>query len=97
MEVLVAGEVLADQRGADDLAVLLDQAAVCLVREHGLGNAGHQQRIDQTGDHRHRDDHHDRGANVFHLLWPLQARPIEVTSMSISLMPTNGTMMPPTP
>ena len=33
MEILVVGEHLADQRRADDLAVLLDQAALRLARE----------------------------------------------------------------
>ena len=37
MEVAVAGEGLADQLGADDLAVLLDEAAVGLVREEQPG------------------------------------------------------------
>ena len=47
MEVAVAGERLADQRRADDLAVLLDQAAVGLAREQHLGEAGHGQRIER--------------------------------------------------
>ena len=41
MEILLVGEVLADQLGADDFAVLLDQAAVGLIREDELGDAGH--------------------------------------------------------
>src|SRR6185295_14736006 len=97
MEVFLAGEVLPDQRRANNLAILLDQAAVRLIRKHGLGDAGDSQWVDQTGDHRHDDDHHDRGADVFHGCGLLQARPTLVTSRSMSLMPTNGTMMPPTP
>ena len=62
MEILFAGEVLADQRRADDLAVALDQAALCLVR-HDLGDAGHRQRVDQAGDEREREQHDDGRTN----------------------------------
>ena len=65
MEVLVAGEGLADQFGTDDDAVLLDQAAIGLAREQRLGDAGHAERIDQAGDDRERDDHDDRGSELF--------------------------------
>ena len=50
MEILVAGEVLADQGRADHLAVLFDQAALRLAREDDAGDAGHGERISQTGD-----------------------------------------------
>ena len=49
---LSLGEHLADQRGADHLAVLLDQAALGLGRKDDFGNAGHRQRIGQAGDQR---------------------------------------------
>ena len=40
------------RRGADHLAVALDQAAVRLPREDRLRDAGHDQRIDDAGDDR---------------------------------------------
>ena len=52
MKILGVGEVLADQFGADDLAVCVDQAAIGLVREDELGDAGHAERVDEAGDER---------------------------------------------
>ncbi len=65
MEIFGIGKVLADQGRADHLAVLLDQAAIGLVRKGQLRDAGHAERIDQTGDDRHHDNHHDGGADFF--------------------------------
>src|SRR3569623_1240891 len=62
-EVPVAGERLADQRRADHLAVLLEQAPLRLVREQDAGDAGHRQRIDEAGDDRQGDDKHDGGTD----------------------------------
>jgi hypothetical protein len=48
------GEILAHQRGADDLAILLDEAAGGLAREQHLGNDvedGHREGPDPDGDH----------------------------------------------
>ena len=49
MEVFGLGEILADQRGADDLPVLRDQAAVGLVRKENLADAGDHAGINQAG------------------------------------------------
>ena len=97
MEILVVGEVLADQLGADHLPVLLDQAAVGLMRKDELRDPGHAERIDEAGDDGHDDDHHDGGADLAQHRSDPQARPMAVTARSISLMPMNGTMIPPTP
>ena len=51
-EVFRVGEVLADQPGADQLAVLGDEAAVCLVVKDHLGDTGDQEGINQAGDDR---------------------------------------------
>ena len=59
-EVLRVVERLPDERRADDLAVLHDQAAVRLRREDDLGDRGHDQRIDDAGQDR--QDGEDRGA-----------------------------------
>src|SRR5262249_32109312 len=52
-------ELLADQAGADDLAVHLDEAPLRLPGEDHAGDAGHEQGIDQSGDQRQRDHQHD--------------------------------------
>ena len=45
------GERLADQAGADHLAVFVgNQAAVCLIGQERLGNAGDQGGIDAAAD-----------------------------------------------
>src|SRR5262245_45606651 len=97
MEILVAGELLPDQRRSDDLAVLLDQAPLRLIGENSAGNARHDERIDETGDDGQRDDQHDRGADFFQHNFPPHARCKAVTTRSIALMPMNGMMTPPTP
>ena len=63
MEIFVAVEFLADQRGAYDFAVAFDHAAVRLIRENGLGDSGHRQRIGQTGDQSKSDQDDDRRTN----------------------------------
>src|SRR3984893_17686448 len=60
VKIFVAGERLTDQRGADNLAVLLDQAALRLPGKNDLGNAGYRQRVSQAGDQREGDEHDDR-------------------------------------
>src|SRR5690348_14128932 len=64
MEVLRVLEVLADQLGADHLAVLLEQAAVGLMRKDELRDAGDGERIDKARDDGHSDDHHDGGTDL---------------------------------
>ena len=64
MEIVVAGEVLADQFGADDRAVLVDQAAVGLVRKERLAMPVMAERIDKAGDGRHGDDHDEGGTKL---------------------------------
>ena len=50
MEVPGGGEALADDLGADDLAVDLDQGAVGLVVEGDLADAEHDERVGHAGD-----------------------------------------------
>jgi hypothetical protein len=61
VEIFVALELLADQRGADDFAILLDQAALGLARKDDFGDAGHGQRVGEAGDERERDKNNDGG------------------------------------
>ena len=63
MEIFVLLELLADQCRADHLAVLLDQAALRLLREDDVGQAGHGERISQARDQRERDQDEDGGAD----------------------------------
>ena len=62
-----------------------------------FASAGHHQRIDDPQQNRGHDGH-QYGSNkiLLHCGLPY-ASPTRVISMSISLIPMNGTMMPPTP
>src|SRR4029077_12769214 len=101
-EVFRVGEVLPDQPGADQLAVLDDQAAVGLVVKDDLGDARDDERIDQSGDNR---DHQRQASRAQQFGWERandgfrtsHARCTAVMRMSINLMPAKGAMMPPTP
>ena len=65
MEIFVVLELLPDQGGADHLAVLLDQAALRLLRKQHAGNRGHGERIGEPRDQRQQDQHDDGGADFF--------------------------------
>ena len=97
MKILVARELLSDQRRSDHLAVDFDQAALRLSREDHLGNAGHDQRIDEAGDEREGDHQHDRRTDFLQHDVSPQARCKAVTTRSMALMPMNGMITPPTP
>ena len=45
MEVSGRGESLADQLGANDLAVAHDQTSLRLMRKKNVGHPGHRQRV----------------------------------------------------
>ena len=94
MEVLGLGEGLADQAGPDDVTVrVLDQRAVGLVVERHLGDAGDDQREDEPRDDREDDHHHQRGKQ----LATHHDTPRFEMIRSMSLMPTKGATMPPSP
>ncbi len=93
MEVLRPLEDLADQRRPDDRAVPLHERAVGPVRERDLRHAGHDQRIDDAHEHGEDEERDDRGNE----LAAHQRIPSCVMTMSISLIPMNGAMMPPSP
>ena len=65
MEVFRAGEILADQFGAGDLTILLDQAAIGLMREQQLTQPCHAQGISEARQDREQHDHQDCGADLF--------------------------------
>jgi len=60
----IRGEALANQGGADDGTILLDQAAIGLCRHDGLRDPGNGQRIGETGERGHGDDEGDCGAKM---------------------------------
>ena len=97
MEICLAREGLADELGADDDAVLDDQAAFRLMGKEGSRDARHAERIGKTEKQREEQDEDDGRTDFFqHGFFP-QTRPSAVMTTSMSLMPTNGTMMPPAP
>ena len=62
MEVFVGSETLRDERGADDLAVAVnDETAGCLVMEQDGGETGEEQRIAKAEDQR-RDQREEDGS-----------------------------------
>ena len=61
MEVKRRGEILADQRRADDAVAVADQAAVRLIGEDQLADAEHEERIKQTGDEGQQDQQAECG------------------------------------
>src|SRR5204862_4890705 len=95
VEIAVAGECLPDERRANDLAVALDKAAIGLARKDDLGNAGHGQRVGETGDDRQGDDQDDRWANLSPHGRSPQTRCRAPTTRSMALMPMNGMTAPP--
>ena len=86
-------KALPDERRPDHLAVPLDERAVGLVREQGLGHAGHGQRVEEAAEHGEHE-HHAQGGDQ---LSSHHFTPRAEMTTSMSLMPMNGVMIPPTP
>jgi hypothetical protein len=63
VEVFVVLELLPDQGGADHLAVLLDQAALRLLRKDHAGDRGHRERIGKPRDRGQQDEDEDGGTD----------------------------------
>ena len=59
-EILRIRETLTDQSRADELAVLMDQAALGLARKCQLRDARDEERIRDAEQDRHRDEETDR-------------------------------------
>lgn len=62
MEVIVAREVLADERGAENLAIILNQTAVCLTRKKRLPHAKDENGIGEPRDKREQQQKAEAGA-----------------------------------
>ena len=90
-------EDLADQLRADHLArFVVGEAAVGAVAEQGLGGAGGGERVEDA----RQDERDERGAESdqdFFSHGEPQTRWSASSARSMSLMPANGAMTPPTP
>ncbi len=94
-------EVLADQARADVLAVDRDDLAVRPVVERDLADAPHGDRVGDAEQDRHDEEdlEADEGLadEVERLTWFSPIPGMVETRRSMSLMPTNGAMTPPSP
>src|SRR5499427_5704404 len=103
MEVFVLREVLPDQARPDDLTVDSDEAAVRLVAERDLRDAGDDGRIQQARQHGHDKHHQECGLKLFEHKSPnrspnhLYARCNHPRSLSIAQIAGNGAISPPIP
>ncbi len=97
MKVAGAGEWLSHDPRADDSAVAHDELAVGLVGEEHLRDAGDDQRINDSQQNGRGDGHQDCGNKILFHRCASYANPMRLISMSISLIPMNGAMMPPKP
>ena len=95
MEILRLGELLADQRAADDVPVHAHERSARLLREEELRERRHDARIDEARDDAQHQCQDDRGTEL--ALEHGHTSRVRTSRMSIALMPTNGMMMPPTP
>ena len=92
-EVLVARERLTEERRTHDLTVDLDLGAGGLVVEQPQRDPGQHDRIGEPTDHGEDEEDPQSGYELAsHYLTPKA-----VMMMSMSLMPMNGAMIPPTP
>src|ERR1035441_771599 len=97
MQVSRPGECLSNNSRADNFAVAHDQLPIGLVVEEHLRQAGHHQRIDDSQHHGGDDRHQNCNLKILFHRSSSYASPTPMMSMSISLIPMKGTMIPPTP
>ncbi len=95
MEVPSLGERLADECAADHLPVHRHQRTVRLPREEELRQPGHHPGVEHAGDQAEQQGQDDRRTQLLpkHGYTSLS----RTRERSISLMPANGTTMPPSP
>ncbi len=92
MEPFLAVPQLTDHRAPDDLPVDLDQGTVRLAGHRDLRQPGHHEWIGESRQQRQHDGGAERSYRVLHHVKFTASK-----SMSITLMPMNGTMIPPSP
>ena len=69
---------------------------LALSMERHLGDAGHDERVDEPAEHGEHDDGDDGRRQLAHEA-SHHFTPRALMMMSMSLMPMNGAMIPPTP
>src|SRR6267143_1770522 len=79
------------------LAALLNQLSIRLVRKYYLSDTGYHQGVDNSQQDGGCDGHQYRCNQILLHCRLLYASPTRVMSMSISLIPMKGTMIPPAP
>jgi hypothetical protein len=95
VEVFRPGERLSDQFTSDDSAGDLEHRAVGLPGKEELRHAGDDAGVHQTGDGAEQEGEYDRGAEQ--VSEHGHTKPRAVRRRSMSLIPTNGTIRPPSP
>src|SRR5579862_8241872 len=97
MEVGSAREALADDSRTDGFARHPNELPIRLTRKDDLRQPGNDKGIDEAQQNRGGDSHQDCGHQILFHCELHYARPMRVISRSITLMPMNGMMIPPTP
>src|SRR5262245_24992649 len=97
MEVLRFGEALPNRTGADNLSVHFNHAAVRLPWENQLGYPRHNGWIQQSQENGEHQRHSTSGSKFLDHMLLLYANPSTARILSISQMPGNGTITPPSP
>ena len=92
MEEALGGEVLRDQLRSDDPPVLRHERTVRLMRKRELSHRPYDQWVNAASDH----EQHDRDADGDQEMF-FHASLNAWSSRSMSLMPMNGMITPPTP
>jgi hypothetical protein len=97
MKITRARKRLTDDLGADDRAIASNELPIGFVFEENLRNPGYHERINQA-EQDSCPNHHKKGCDQMFLHTSSRyAKPILTMNMSISLIPTNGAIKPPTP
>src|SRR5664280_130136 len=97
MQVPRPDESLPDNPRADDFLIARDELPVGFVAKHQLRQRCDHQRINKAQQYRHDDCHQDCNLKILLHRSSSYASPTPVMNMSISLIPMNGTIIPPTP
>ena len=93
MEVALVREALAEQPRTDDRAVAFDERSVRAAGERHLRDAGDRKRIEDAGENRQDEEDEERRDE----LAAHHVTPSPVTTTSMSLIPMNGSTIPPSP
>src|SRR5882724_3759430 len=91
-------EPLTNDARSDNSPIRLDQLPIRFIVKQDLRESRDHERINDSEQDRGRDSHQDGSDKILlHNALSLQARPARVITISISLIPMNGTTIPPAP